>query len=236
MTCNETAPLLQIYLDNELSPVDARAVEDHLRLCPGCTGEASAFRRVDALLTEVVEKVDPDAGPFGDCMRETFATAPSRRASRWVRLAAAAGLVLVPLAGWAVYERAKTLVYREAVDEHLRAERTGAGALAPGPELDSLVARLASERPAAHGVAGQRLLGGHRCHVGDILCAHLLYATTDGRVISVFVGRQDGDLADHVEETDGEIVVAAANGGVRSIVVGDADAREDVLRTFDAFR
>ena len=54
MNCADVRPVLQIYIDNEVSALDARPIEEHLRDCPECRDQAQFYHRQDALLREAV--------------------------------------------------------------------------------------------------------------------------------------------------------------------------------------
>jgi anti-sigma factor RsiW len=229
MTCNEIRPILQIYVDNEMGAVEAHKVEDHLRECGDCEHEVVAYRRIDTLLADAVEGDATGSASLGVRVRSTVAP---RGLPMWARVTAAAvALVLAPVAIWSVYRRASTLLLREAVAEHYRAESAGAGPIATGPDLSALAARFEGGRAESLNVAGLRLLGGHVCHLGDMQCAHLLYATSDGHTLSVYVYGDGGSNTGPVVETiDGSLVADIATNGVRRIVVGDTDERTEVIR------
>jgi predicted anti-sigma-YlaC factor YlaD len=55
LTCHEVVEIISDYLENALSPVDRRRVEQHLEVCPGCTAYLEQMRetiRLTGMLTE----------------------------------------------------------------------------------------------------------------------------------------------------------------------------------------
>ena len=59
--CNELVEVVTDYLDGALAPDDARRLEEHLTLCPGCASAVEQFRLVlritGALRKEDVEQL-----------------------------------------------------------------------------------------------------------------------------------------------------------------------------------
>jgi hypothetical protein len=63
MTCHQAVPLLDDYLDGELSPQQVADLERHLAACPACRSELETVRSVRDLLKQSREEIAlPDPG------------------------------------------------------------------------------------------------------------------------------------------------------------------------------
>jgi anti-sigma factor RsiW len=141
MTCDEIRAMIGPWLDGELEPADARAVERHVTTCEACAREMADLRALsgairdempslaapDALRTRIAattEVLAADAPPVSQPAAgvDTFVIGrrPPRMAPQW--LAAAALFVVVGVAAWmlgVVYGRAPgngaELAMRDAV-------------------------------------------------------------------------------------------------------------------------
>ena len=60
MFCAVVEPLLDLYLDDRLVPVQARWVEKHAARCPACAGKLAAGRRLKAALRGTGAPAMPD--------------------------------------------------------------------------------------------------------------------------------------------------------------------------------
>lgn len=91
--------LLQDYLDGELVPEQARAIEEHLSGCPECAREAASFR----LVFERLENL-PLFDPSPALVDRVLAAALPAHPARWVRIAgwAYAGSLVASLLALAV--------------------------------------------------------------------------------------------------------------------------------------
>ena len=62
MKCTEFVELVTAYLDDQLSPEERAAFEEHMTLCPGCDTYLDQFRTTISLLGELPEQtISPDA-------------------------------------------------------------------------------------------------------------------------------------------------------------------------------
>ncbi len=68
MTHLAASQRLSAYLDGELTPVEHRSVDAHLRTCLACRAELARLERVKTLLGALPE-VEPPAGLFADVLR-----------------------------------------------------------------------------------------------------------------------------------------------------------------------
>lgn len=56
MNCQQFVELVTAYLEDQLTPDDRVAFEEHLRLCPGCDQYLVQFRTTISLLGELPEE------------------------------------------------------------------------------------------------------------------------------------------------------------------------------------
>lgn len=253
MTCQEAQPLLQIYLDSELDAIDARPIAEHLRGCARCRAELETYRRGDALMRNAIA-AKPGAS---EVLRERVrrATAPSKHLF-FQRLALAAALVAVTLGGFAVYRIVSTsydpahdLYRQKAIAEHARAAAAAPSDGQPvhTEEVTPLVAETTGGQVRDTGIPGFRIVSGHPCRIDERTFAHLVYRSSAGHTISVYLCVADGALprgqesletaAGRVEiaTLDGRTAAIADIGGVRRIVVGDAVDRDQIIAAALAF-
>ena len=90
-SCQDIGLLMSLALDQNLTQVEARGLEDHLKRCPTCQEEWEAMQRISRLFTDA-----PLMGPppgFADRVMQRLA----RRQARRQRLVAGAALLVVCL-------------------------------------------------------------------------------------------------------------------------------------------
>jgi anti-sigma factor RsiW len=126
MTCTEIRPLLHAFLDDELDPDRAAAVQTHLDTCPACAREHAAHRALRAGLRDEALRFDPPRN-FDRRIRAALKEAAPRPGPRrfwtWLPAGAAAALLAailltLRLAPWA--PSADDLTLREVVGIHVR--------------------------------------------------------------------------------------------------------------------
>ncbi|MCK4450610.1 MAG: zf-HC2 domain-containing protein [Anaerolineae bacterium] len=91
MNCRDVGLLMSLALDQSLTQVEARGLEDHLKRCPTCQEEWEAMQRISRLFADA-----PLMGPlpgFADRVMQRLA----RRQARRRRLLAGAALLVVCL-------------------------------------------------------------------------------------------------------------------------------------------
>jgi anti-sigma factor RsiW len=196
MNCSDVRPVLQIYIDNEVSALDARPIEEHLRACRDCRQDAEFYHRQDALLREAVTSTQVGADMLRQRIRRQI-SAQRRSAARAWALAAAA-VVVVALGSLAMLRLASgpaapDAFYLAASAEHVRIE-TAAGANEGTDDIRALVASFAEGHPVSVDLPRFRLVGGHPCEVGEVGMAHLVYAASDGRMVSVYLCAKRGAM------------------------------------------
>lgn len=60
MICEQVKEFLSVYLDNQLALEEREAIATHLQACTECSNVLADFRRIDALLCQML-RVAPDA-------------------------------------------------------------------------------------------------------------------------------------------------------------------------------
>jgi len=101
MTCKDVAELSHQYFCGELDPARAAEWAGHLRTCSSCADEIEQQTRIDTLLRHSVLSEPIETTVLDQRVRQQIAA--SRRTVFWSRLAIAAGLTVVLLAGFAGY-------------------------------------------------------------------------------------------------------------------------------------
>ena len=91
MNCRDVGLLMSLALDQSLTQVEARGLEDHLKRCPTCQEEWEAMQRVSRLFTDA-PLMGPSAG-FADRVMQQLA----RRQARRRRLLIGAALLVICL-------------------------------------------------------------------------------------------------------------------------------------------
>ena len=79
MICSEFDPMIEPYLDGELSADDARAIESHVAECEACAEELSLARQVSEGLAELTPLNCPDVVTAR--VRHTMSALPDRAGS-----------------------------------------------------------------------------------------------------------------------------------------------------------
>ena len=122
MSCDEVRDLLHAYADGELDLVRSLEIERHLEACAACAQACADLRAVSAALKTASLRFEPPKG-----LRERVRSSV-RRASRtrvvplaalWRGVAAAAALLLVVLAGWAILRGSGTRSVRDLPSEQV---------------------------------------------------------------------------------------------------------------------
>jgi anti-sigma factor RsiW len=94
MSCEIWTEKLDAYLDGELAPAEAQAIDAHLRTCPGCAAEGLSRMQMKRALQIAARKFAPDPA-FRARVQKSIARQPGSRSRLWVFAFAAAMIVLV---------------------------------------------------------------------------------------------------------------------------------------------
>ncbi|HZQ23258.1 MAG TPA: zf-HC2 domain-containing protein [Terriglobales bacterium] len=241
---------LDTYLDGELPPEEAKALDAHLRACPSCTAEMSS--RVQ--LRRVVKNVGNRYTLSSDFRRRMTTIAVPQKSSRrgWWWIAAAAAAVIV-VAGVIGYSSSRGLsreqIYSELADQHV-------ATLASNTPVDVVSTDRHTVKPWFQGKipftfnlpelpadSEFSLIGGRVSYLHQTPGAHLIYEVRKHQ-ISVFIFQDRAILEmltseGHVGRKLSFNVESWNHDGLRFFVMGDASA-EDIhklgrlLRNADA--
>ena len=128
MPCEYTPEQLYWYLDGELVPEEAQAVERHLQGCASCQQEVAAHRRLQAMLRAALEEEDMPV-QLWPAIRQRLAQeeVPIRPETRrspqwraWLGAGALAALLLLAWLGPSWWPAPLPTVVQEMVDSHIR--------------------------------------------------------------------------------------------------------------------
>jgi anti-sigma factor RsiW len=128
MPCEYAQEQLYLYLDRELAPEEAHAVERHLQGCASCQQAVAAHRSLQAMLRAALEEEDMPA-QLWPAIRQRLAqegaalcpeTHRSTRWRAWVGAGAIAALLLLAWIGRSWFVAPLPDVVQEMVDSHIR--------------------------------------------------------------------------------------------------------------------
>jgi len=77
MSCQDISLLMSLALDQSLTQVEVRCLEEHLRQCPTCQEEWESMQRVSRLFTDA-PMMEPPPG-FADRVMQRLAQRQARR-------------------------------------------------------------------------------------------------------------------------------------------------------------
>jgi len=128
MPCEYTPEQLYWYLDGELAPEEAQAVERHLQECTSCQQEVTAHRRLQAMLRAALEEEEMPVQLWPAIQQrlaqEGVPIRPeTRRSTRWrvwLGAGAMAALLLLIWIGRSWLTAPMPTVVQEMVDSHIR--------------------------------------------------------------------------------------------------------------------
>lgn len=128
MPCEYAQEQLYVYLDGELTPEEAQAVERHLQGCASCQQAVAAHRRLQAVLRAALEEEDMPTQLWPAIQqrlaREVAPVHPEARRSKrwrvWLGGGAIAALLLLAWLGQHWFVAPLPAVVQEMVDSHIR--------------------------------------------------------------------------------------------------------------------
>ncbi|HEY2431914.1 MAG TPA: zf-HC2 domain-containing protein [Vicinamibacterales bacterium] len=242
-TCSDLEPRLAPYIDGEDTAPARRAVEDHLRTCPGCErlvrDEVAAremlHRRREALSAHAPEGLRARCGglsvsaprPESADLRPASTivrTSPSAL-RRWAPLSLAATLVLA-VAGviaFGLNDRVQALAASLAVD-HVKCFKVNGTA----GEADAQASERAWQQGEGWPIAvpqtapsqALKLIGVRLCLSSDGRVAHLMY-TWGGEPLSVYVLQADAGHDETAHRMGAQEIIWRANHRTYAVVSGD---------------
>jgi RNA polymerase sigma factor (sigma-70 family) len=76
--CNELAPLLSAFADDEAEAADVATLRDHLRTCPHCRSTLRAYRAAPGAAAALLPVVPPARGSVVDRLHDAYAAVATR--------------------------------------------------------------------------------------------------------------------------------------------------------------
>ena len=238
MACEAWRDKLEPYVDGELAPSDAKALNVHMRSCPECSADALEAVQLKRAVSAAGKRYVPGAA-FRARMMKTISTKPRRNASSFWKIVAipALSVVIASIAvNWYVgRESAKRhQLYSELADLHV-------AALASTSPVDVVSSDRHTVKPWFQGkipfsfnlpeLQGTEftLLGGRVSYLAQRPGAQLIYQIRKHEV-SVFIFQDRGE--ETASLTSGPVNELSFNmenwthNGLRYFVVGDVNAED----------
>jgi anti-sigma factor RsiW len=231
---------IDAFADHELSPDEARVVQQHIATCHACSlrvlstvnlkqATAAAGHRFDpspAMLSRLTAKLQQDAAPKPQPKR---VLSFPRASFLWPAMAAAALLlVAVSLATWSV-RRSQDTLSAELLDQHLATLSPAASPQVLSTDRHTVKPWFEGKLPFSFNLPeptalppGATLKGADLTYLGDQPAALLLFATGKHQV-SVFVTQQNSFAAPAASTRSGYTVRSTTAGDLRLTAVGDVD-------------
>ncbi len=254
MSCEPTRAALDAFLDDELGPLDARAIEEHLASCASCTAQAASLR---ALRTGVRAGapyyrapaalrtwLDGEIGRRPEVAATTLARPPASVISAAARprsraaIAALAAFVVGALTTWSLRSPRSDAILDEAVADHVRSLMAAHLTDVPSTDRHTVRPWFAGRLDVAPPVVdlaseGYELIGGRLDYLGQRPAAALVYRRKQ-HVINVFVrpGGPRGTTRERAEMRRGYNLVAWGDEALSFVAVSDLSAPD--LRDFAA--
>jgi anti-sigma factor (TIGR02949 family) len=240
--CPAVDPLVTPYVDGELPPADAAAVDQHAAVCPPCRARIDAERAVrDLMRTRQTElQVPAPAELRARCERlaapEAHSAAVTRvpRATRLAPFALAATLVLI-VAGAFVYRMTQIstrVMAAELTADHLKCavvNSVAGTAQSAAVVKGSMSSRFGwhAELPEHPEEAGLELIGARPCLYGEGSVAHIMYKH-EGSTVSVFMLPRSHRAEEHLGLLGHHAAIWST--GDRTFVVIARKSREELER------
>jgi anti-sigma factor RsiW len=241
MACDQQPMQLSAYLDGELMPADASALEQHLRACPYCAAEIADALHVRRGMAAARGRFAPDPA-FKQRVLRGIGTARSKR--RWfsfVPAAVATATIALVLAAflWNLRSSQQALreqTFREVADLHLSDVASVNPVDVVSTDRHTVKPWFAGRIPFSFNLpelAGSEfsLIGGRVAWLEQEPGAQLLVGLHQHR-ISVLIFRDVPGLARALPSSRDVVKRASFNmstwtgGGLRFFVVSDADPQE----------
>lgn len=234
MQCDQSSDLLATYLDGELGPEQAAALQQHLSGCTRCAAEiaerVSLRRGLGAARGRFVPSAD-----FRRKMQQQMAAPKKRSVFLWLMpLAIAVAAMLLVTIGW-MQHSARSDAFREVADLHINA-------MASANPLDVVSTDRHTVKPWFQGripfsfnvpeLAGSEftLLGGRMVYLHQQPGAQLIVGMRQHK-ISVLIFQNAGwggslAMAGGVATRNSFHVATWQSGGLRFFVIGDVEPAE----------
>jgi len=238
MACEMNREALAAYLDGELPSAEAGSVEQHVRACPGCAAEVAERMYLRRTLAAARGHYVPDP----EWKKRMLAKTTSRPQSRprwfaWAPAAIAAAAAVLLFAGfWMERHSSREQAFREVADLHVSDLASDHPVDVVSTDRHTVKPWFAGRIPFSFNVpeftgSDFTLIGGRVAYLQQEPGAQLLVGLHQHK-ISVLIVRESSELAQVLPDDGGVHAQASFHvdtwqaGGLRYIVVGDADAAE----------
>ena len=238
MACEAWSAKLDLYVDGELTPAEAREFGSHLPTCAACAADTLDRVQMKRLLASAGKRYEP-SNELRARIAKSIAPRPQNKGNwLWSSLALPAALILIVVVGLSVFvnreSARRSRVYSELADLHV-------AALASTTPVDVVSSDRHTVKPWFQGkipftfnlpeLRGSEftLIGGRMAYLAQRPGAQLIFQLRKHE-ISVFI------FQDHGEETvslpSGSTHAASFNmnswmqDGLRYFVVGDVNAND----------
>jgi len=237
MNCELWQDKIDAFVDSELTPVQARALQEHLRECPACSAETLSRQRLK-LETHLAGQRFTPRPEFESRMRRKLEASP--KGSRWSLLPAFAGaaavLVVAVFAGISLrHSLLQRQLVAQLVDQHV-------ATLASSNPVDVISTDSHTVKPWFGGkvpfsvdvpqLTGTpfSLIGGRLAYFQQAPAAQLVFAIRQHR-ISVFIFRDHSDTSllgsqETPVKRMGFQTQSWVADGIRYVAISDVDAQD----------
>lgn len=230
---------IDAFADHELSPAEARAVQQHIATCHECSLRLLSTLELKQATAAAGHRFDPSAAMLARLtakLEQNTAAKPQpkrvlsfpRLNFLWPALVAALLLITVSLATWSV-RRAHNALSAELLDQHLATLSAAAMPQVLSTDRHTVKPWFEGKLPFSFNLPepaalppGTTLKGADLTWLGDHPAAQLLFAVGKHQV-SVFVTQQNSFAATPDSTRSGFALRSATAGDLRFIAVGDVD-------------
>jgi len=235
MACEQRPAQLAAYIDGELEPEEASAVDEHVRGCPACAAEIAALVRMRRGLLAARGRYVPDPALRARVRRSIGAVERRRRSSFWLIPAVVGFAAIVILMAMVWPERSlRSEGFGEVADLHVSDLASANPVDVVSTDRHTVKPWFAGRIPFTFNLpefAGTdyTLIGGRVVYLEQQPGAQLLAGLRQHR-ISVLIFRESAELArafpaaSEVRQRDSFNVATWQAGDLRFVVIGDADA------------
>lgn len=244
MHCNQDAITLAQYLDGELLPDQASALQEHIGECPRCAAEMSELVELKRNLRAARARYIPSTD-FRRKIQQIAKPQPGWRMTRFVpALATAAVLLVIAFLLWVQHSR-PTDSFSEVADLHV-------GALASANPVDVVSTDRHTVKPWFQGkipfsfnipeLAGTEftLLGARLVYLHQQPGAQLIFNMRQHK-ISVLIFQKTTEIehalpaGNGIDKRDSFTVATWGSQDLQFVVIGDADV-DEIRRLSDAIK
>ena len=236
---------IDAFADRELSPEQARAVQQHLAACHPCSLQLLATIELKQAAAEAGRRLSPSPAMLARLAAQLHQNAPAkplpdakpqpkrvlsfaRPNFLWPALAAALLLIAISLTTWSVRHTRNTLS-AELLDQHLATLSPAATPQVLSTDRHTVKPWFEGKLPFSFNLpepaslpAGTTLKGADLTYIGDHPAAQLLF-TVGKHQVSVFVAQQSSSAAPADSTRSGFTLRSTTAGDLRLIAVGDVD-------------